>query len=80
MERSMDYRGYQVTAKPKQLKAGSWTVEIDIARQFAGKVLVNQFSAANTFPTEAEAITYSLDFGQRIIDGKVPEIPTSELP
>lgn len=81
MERSLQYNGYETVAKPLLLDAPRrWSVDIDIVRQEAGKVHVKHFSAEETLHIEEEAIASSLAFGHKIIDGKQPGIPRSQLP
>jgi hypothetical protein len=79
--RSIEYKGYEIIAKPHLLDAPRrWSLDIDIVRQEADGVLEKHFDAANTFLTEEEAVAHCFEFGRRIIDGGVVDIPTSELP
>ncbi len=79
--RSIEYMGLEIIAKPHLLDAPRrWSLDIDISRQHADGVHEKHFDAANTFLTEDEAVQHCFEFGRRIIDGSVPEIPTSELP
>ena len=70
-EREVQYKGYVITPIPDQLaESGRWTVKVSIARHSSSGVSQRPYSAANTYPTEEEAIKHSLNFGRQIIDGK----------
>ena len=81
VEHSIIYKGYEIRAAPHLLDAPRrWSVDVDIIRDAGRTVREQHYSAANTFLSEEEAVAHCLEFGRRIIDGEVPEIPRSELP
>jgi hypothetical protein len=76
----LKYKGYIIKAKPYQLaKDKSWTININIERHTGSAVTVRNFSAANTFPTEEEAIQHCFIFGKQIIDGKAEGCSVDDL-
>ena len=70
-KREFQYKGYVITAIPDQLaESGRWTVKVSIEKHSPSGVMQRPYSAANTFPTEEEAIKHSLNLGKQIIDGE----------
>jgi hypothetical protein len=79
--RSIEYKGFTIVATPHRLDAPvRWSLDIDISREEQGAVYARHFEAANIFPTEDEAVEHCLEFGRRVVDGKVPGVPRSALP
>ena len=76
----LKYKGYIIKAIPYQLaKDKSWTININIERHTGSAVTVRNFSAANTFLTEEEAIKHCFNLGMKIIDGKVEGCSIDDL-
>ncbi len=73
------HRGYRIHPTPKQLQTGEWTLEGFIARDHDGKVHEQVYSTRNTFKTRDEAVAWAIQFGQDVIDGKVPGLSVSAL-
>jgi len=74
------YRGYLILPTPKQLRdTGEWTLEIQIWLDRGDKINAQLFSARNTFETRDAAVAGGVRFGQRIIDGEVPNVSVAEL-
>jgi hypothetical protein len=81
VEHSILYKGYEIRAAPHLLDAPRrWSIDVDIIRDDGRTVREQHYNAANTFLSEEEAVAHCLEFGRRIIDGEVPEIPRSQLP
>jgi len=81
VEHSIMYKGYEIRAAPHLRDAPRrWSVDVDIIRDDGRTVRKQHYNAANTFLSEEEAVVHCLEFGRRIIDGEVPEIPRSALP
>lgn len=69
---SAPYKNYLIQATPFQLAdSGAWTIDISILHESCGIINIRNFSAADTFKTEQEAIQHCIEFGRQIIDGKV---------
>lgn len=76
----VEYKGYVIKAAPYQLaKDKSWSINLYIERHTGSYVEMRNFSAANTFPTEKEAIQHCYNFGMEIIDGKVKDCTVDDL-
>jgi hypothetical protein len=74
---SVQYEGFLVTPKTYQLaNDGRWALAIDIMK---GNEL-RPYSTSNTFETRDEAIRACIQFGQAVIDGRVPGLSTLDLP
>ena len=81
VEHSILYKGYEIRAASHLLDAPRrWSVDVGIIRDDGRTVREQHYNAANTFLSEEEAVAHCLEFGRRIIDGEVPEIPRSALP
>lgn len=77
---SVSYKGYLIQAAPYQLAdSGEFTINIDILRDSGGTINIRNFSTANTFKTEGEAIQQCFEFGRLIIDGKVKNCTITDL-
>lgn len=73
---TISYKGFSIETRAYQLRETKhWTVDIRIRR----KGRTRSFSAPERYSTEAEAVAQSLEFGRRIIDGKVPECSVEHL-
>jgi hypothetical protein len=71
MSNRIEYNGY-VIESTTQLKGKSdgWTLEVRITP--AGRRTgVRRCRAPNTYPSQAVAVARSLEFGRRIVDGKL---------
>jgi hypothetical protein len=76
----LEYHGYLIHPRPMQRRdTGTWTLEIQIARDSRGERCVRPFIAGNTFPTQGEAVARCVGFGQAIIDGQVPGCSVVDL-
>lgn len=76
----MFYRGYEIEAKPAQLvESNRWKIRISIYRHKGSQTTEKPFEASNTFETEEEAKTYCLDFGMKIIDGRIADCSVDDL-
>jgi hypothetical protein len=67
----IEYNGFVIESNT-QLKhePAGWTLEVHITP--AGRVTgTRRCRAPNTYPTEAVAVERCLEFGRRIVDGKV---------
>jgi hypothetical protein len=74
------YKGYVIKATPYQLKESKkWTVNITIEHHTGERINFKNFSAANTFETKEEAIKHCINFGRRIIDGKIEDCTVDDL-
>ncbi len=51
-------------------ESGEWRGKVNIMRKDDNRI--SPFLLENTFKTEEDAMRHSLEFGKRIIDGKVP--------
>ena len=79
---TIEYKGFQISPIPHQQKdTGMWTLDVSLTRHHDGRgeSLTKKFSGGNTYKTEAEARTHSVDFGKQVIDGKYPDITTEDL-
>jgi hypothetical protein len=79
--RNILYKGYEIVAKPIRVdQATRWRVYIDIYREERGWISTEHFGSVDTYHTEEEAIERCFEFGRQILDGQLPEIPSSRLP
>lgn len=75
MSKNATYKDYVIRSTPIQLlDSMQWTLAIAIYWERNGLVTTRPFSAEHTYQTEEEADLHGITFGQRIIDGKVPEL------
>jgi hypothetical protein len=72
----IEHNGFFVNARPCQLaEDGRWTVGVTIDRTDFERTLTYAFGSAGvTCGTEIEAVTRSLDFGKRVVDGQFPRL------
>jgi len=56
----LNYRGYFIEARPDQLQAGGWHINVLIERHTGADVRVRSISAGNIFIYEDEAIAHCL--------------------
>jgi hypothetical protein len=76
----VEYKGYIIHATPYKLAEDKgWFINLHIERHTGSGVTDRNFSAANTFPTEAEAIQHCFNFGMQIIDGKAEGFSVDDL-
>src|SRR5947209_6501526 len=72
---SIEYNGYTLTPETKlRAKPKGWTLEVHItpADRRTGK---RRCRAKNTYATEKDAVAHCLEFGRRIVDGKIHPRP-----
>lgn len=78
--RSVPYKGYTIDAAPYKLAdSKGWSINIYIRRDTGDSINTANFSAANIFETEEEAIKHCIDFGCRIIDGEIENCSVRDL-
>ena len=78
--KKLEYKGYIINATSHQLaKDKHWSVHLQIERHIGSCVNVGNYRAANTFPTEEEAIQHCFNFGKQIIDGKAEGCSVGDL-
>ncbi|MEO7858843.1 MAG: hypothetical protein ABIU05_00105 [Nitrospirales bacterium] len=72
MSKIVQYGVYIITSLPLyQADTHTWKPEITISWDQDGAPTTRPFHPESTYPTEEEAETYGITFGQRIIDGEV---------
>ena len=65
---SVRYRGFDIVPRSYQLAdSGTWTVDLEIRRNDRFRA----FSVDERYPTLEEAEGHCINFGRRIIDGRV---------
>jgi cytosine/adenosine deaminase-related metal-dependent hydrolase len=70
------YKGFEITVRSYQIRGtGRWTLDLLISHAGTRRA----FSAETTYPSEALAATGCLEYGRRIIDGKVRDCSVAEL-
>ena len=70
------YKGFEITVRSYQIRgSGRWTLDLLISHAGTRRA----FSGATTFPNEAMASSGCLDYGRRIIDGKVRDCSVEEM-
>ena len=75
MARSIKYHGYTITpASRHRRQPAGWTLEVQLmpTGRNTGK---RRCRAANTYASEEEAVGHCLEFGRRIVDGKLQPRP-----
>ncbi len=77
--RRMSYKDYEVHAASLLLPSGEWSLEVHITAQRDDGIQTKPFTGSATFFSEVEAIQRCLDFGKRIIDGKVKDSSVKDL-
>ncbi len=75
MEPSIEYNGYVIKPATKlRGKPPTWTLEVHITP--AGRRLgTRRCRAGNTYATQEVAVARCLEFGRRIVDGKLQPRP-----
>lgn len=69
------YKNYTIKSFPLQLIAtGHWKTHISISRVSDGISTSRPYSSETTYATQEEAHLHGIQFGQRIIDKKVPDL------
>ena len=76
MKKSVDYRGFTVTAKPILLESGEWSTAVHLKRDGT----VKPFYTSDTWKSEEDAVRQCIWFGMRIIDGEIREFNAGDLP
>ena len=72
MKNRAEYKGFLIHAAPYEIRdSGEWAVNVHIMREAGHYFKKRQFTARNTFRSEAEALEHCLDFAMQIIDGGV---------
>ena len=64
-------KDHSIEARPDHLKTGKWTTKIYIHRKEGSNTVMTEYSAANQFDTEEEAVKYCFLFGKKIIEGDI---------
>jgi len=77
--RRIPYKDYEVHAASLLLPSGEWSLEVHITVQRGNEIHTKPFTGSDTFFSEVEAIRHGLDFGKRIIDGKVEDCSVEDL-
>ena len=77
--RRISYKDYEVHAASLLLPSGEWSLEVQITVQRGDEIHTKPFTGSDTFFSEVEAIRHGLDFGKRIIDGKVKDHSVEDL-
>ena len=76
----VEYKGYIINATLYKLAEDKgWSINIHIERHTGSGMTGRSFSAANTFPTEKEAIQHCINFGMQIIDGQAEGCSVDDL-
>ncbi len=74
------YKGYEIQAVPYHLiDRDGWTIDIYISRHSGSHTRIRKFGNTDTCGTKLEAITRSLEFGERIIDGQLLSCSVADL-
>ena len=73
------YKAYEVHAASLLLPSGEWSLEVHITVQRGNEMHTKPFTGSDTFFSEVEAIRHCLDFGKRIIAGKVKDCSVEDL-
>ena len=77
---SVPYKGYVIDAAPYKLaESKGWSINIYIRHDTGDAINTKNFSAANIFATQEEAIQHCIDFGRRIIDGEIENCTVNDL-
>ena len=75
MQKMFSYMGYFVTASSKQLEGSEKSMtELCNSKSYGSKIPVKEFSSANQWDSEQEAIDKGVIFGKQIVDGKYPDL------
>ncbi len=77
--RRTSYKDYEVHAASLLLPSGEWSLEVHITAQRGDEIQTKPFTGSDTFFSEVEAIRHGLDFGKRIIDGKVEDCSVEDI-
>ena len=65
------YKEYEILAKPYRLKTGKWRTRVGIRSTSGQGTKVKNFTVENELDTEKNAIDDSIEFGKKIIDGRI---------
>ncbi|HEX9730022.1 MAG TPA: hypothetical protein VGA37_16105 [Gemmatimonadales bacterium] len=69
MSDQIEYNGFTIKSTTRQMDPSSdWTVQVRITPADSDAD-VRRCRSPNTYPSKAEAVTRSLAFGRRVIDG-----------
>jgi len=72
MDKTILYEGYAILSSPRYVaESGKWQLCIVISIRPHGGVKPRTFSSEVLYATEQEADLQGIEFGQRVIDGKV---------
>jgi hypothetical protein len=72
MSRSVIYQSYTITSSPlHDAQNDQWKLRISISWATDRNTISRTFWMPILYPTELEADTHGIAYGQRIIDGKV---------
>lgn len=79
---NIKYKGFEISPAPYKLKeSDAWIPSVSLIKHHddRGETLAKTFSGRNTYKTESEAKTHAIELGKQIIDGKYPDIVTTDL-
>ncbi len=77
---AVPYKQFTIRPAPHQLADSlEWQINVYIVRHTGDKTVERNFSAANTFKTEDEAIAHCIDFARQIIDGHAKGMSVSDM-
>ena len=80
MDKTVLYEGYAILSSPRYVaESGKWQLSIVISIRLHGGVKPRKFSSEVLYATEQEADIQGIDFGQRIIDGKVKGLSVAHM-
>ncbi len=72
MGKTVQYKAYKIQSSPRWFTDWEkWRLRIFISFEQHGGVKTREFSADDLYATEQEADIHGIDFGQRLIDGRV---------
>lgn len=76
MVQSIEYNGHMITAATRRrTKPTGWTLEVHIMPLGGRRTGMRRCRAPNTYESEAEATSRCVEFGRRIVDGKLHPRP-----
>ncbi len=74
MRHTVTYQGYAIQPAPRQLDTGQWGLNLFILWSSKNEEKSRHIYTNDEYATKEEATAQCIDFGQRIIDGKVSEV------
>jgi hypothetical protein len=71
----MIYRGFRIASAARQHSdIGAWTAETIIVERRGRSTVEHIFPTSHRFATKQAADRASLDFGKRVLEGKIPGV------